>query len=310
MKKYLLTRIAQAIGVVFAVSLITFFILNIIPGNPVQLMLGDFATPEVIDRVTHEMGLDKPVVFRYFSWLGNMLRGNFGVSYFQNRPVIELLGQAFAVTARLALMSYVLAMFFGILFGIIAAVWHNKFLDKLLMVLSIAGISAPNFWIGILLQIIFGLRLRWFPISGVGSFAAYILPTIALSTRYAASISRITRTSMLEIVKQDYIRTARAKGLPAWKVTMRHTFRNALIPIVTIAGSDLSTIFTGSMLIESVFSIPGIGKLLIDCIGNRDLPVIEGGVMYIAVICVLVYLLVDLLYAVIDPRIRLGGENE
>jgi peptide/nickel transport system permease protein len=310
MKKYLLSRIAQAIGVVFAISLITFFILNIIPGNPVQLMLGEFATQETIDRVTHEMGLDKPVILQYLNWLGNMLRGNFGTSYFQGRPVIELLGQAFKVTAGLSLMSYALALLSGIVFGIIAAVYHNKFLDKLLMVLSIAGISAPNFWIAIILQIIFGLRLHWFPISGVSSFAAYILPTLALGTRYAASISRITRTSMLEVVKQDYVRTAQAKGLPSWKVTMGHTFRNALLPIVTLAGSDLSTIFTGSMLIESVFSIPGIGKLLLDCIGNRDLPVIEGGVMYIAVICVLIYLLVDLLYAVIDPRIRLGGENE
>lgn len=310
MKKYLLSRIAQAIGVVFAISLITFFILNIIPGNPVQLMLGEFATQETIDRVTHEMGLDKPVILQYLNWLGNMLQGNFGTSYFQGRPVIELLGQAFKVTAGLSLMSYALALLSGIVFGIIAAVYHNKFLDKLLMVLSIAGISAPNFWIAIILQIIFGLRLHWFPISGVSSFAAYILPTLALGTRYAASISRITRTSMLEVVKQDYVRTAQAKGLPSWKVTMGHTFRNALLPIVTLAGSDLSTIFTGSMLIESVFSIPGIGKLLLDCIGNRDLPVIEGGVMYIAVICVLIYLLVDLLYAVIDPRIRLGGENE
>ena len=295
---------------IFAISFITFFILNIVPGNPVQLMLGEFATPETIERVTHEMGLDKPVWQQYFNWLGKMLKGDFGVSYFQQRPVIELLGKAFKVTARLALSSYVLAMFFGIAFGIIAAMHQNKFLDKLLMVLSIGGISAPNFWIAIILQIVFGLKLHWLPISGVRTFAAYVLPTIALGTRYAASISRITRTSMLEVVKQDYVRTARAKGLSRWKVTMRHTFRNALIPIVTVAGSDLSTIFTGSMLIEMVFSIPGVGKMFLDCIGNRDLPLVEGGVMYIATICVIVYLAVDLLYAVIDPRIRLGGENE
>jgi len=273
-------------------------------------MLGDFATQETIDRVTHEMGLDKPVVLQYLHWLGNMLKGDFGTSYFQRQPVLLLLGKAFTVTAKLALSSYVLALVIGVGFGIIAAVFHNRFLDKLLMVFSIAGISAPNFWIAIILQIIFGLKLHWFPISGVRTFAAYILPTIALGTRYAASISRITRTSMLEVVKQDYIRTAKAKGLSRLQVTMGHAFRNALIPIVTVAGADLSNIFTGSMLIESVFSIPGIGKLFLDCIGNRDLPLVEGGVMYIAVICVIVYLLVDMLYTVIDPRIRLGGENE
>jgi len=294
MPKYLLKRIAQAIGVVLVISMITFFILNIVPGNPVQLMLGDFATQETIDRVTHEMGLDKPVVLQYLHWLGNMLKGDFGTSYFQRQPVLLLLGKAFTVTAKLALSSYVLALVIGVGFGIIAAVFHNRFLDKLLMVFSIAGISAPNFWIAIILQIIFGLKLHWFPISGVRTFAAYILPTIALGTRYAASISRITRTSMLEVVKQDYIRTAKAKGLSRLQVTMGHAFRNALIPIVTVAGADLSNIFTGSMLIESVFSIPGIGKLFLDCIGNRDLPLVEGGVMYIAVICVIVYLLVVL----------------
>jgi peptide/nickel transport system permease protein len=310
MKKYLFRRVAQAIGVVFAISLITFFILNIIPGNPVELMLGEFATPDTIARVTHEMGLDKPLGLQYLNWLKNMLHGDFGTSYFQRQPVLLLLSKAFVVTARLALMSYALALAIGITFGILAAVFQNRFLDKFLMTLSIAGISAPNFWIAIILQIFIGLRLRWLPISGVNSFAAYILPTIALGTRYAASISRITRTSMLEVTKQDYIRTARAKGLSRWSVTMGHAFRNALIPIVTVAGTDLSTIFTGSMLIETVFSIPGIGKLFLDCINNRDLPLVEGGVMYIATLCVFIYLVVDILYVFIDPRIRLGGENE
>jgi peptide/nickel transport system permease protein len=310
MKKYLFNRVAQALGVVFAISLITFFILNIIPGNPVELMLGEFATQDTITRVTHEMGLDKPVFLQYLGWFGKMLHGDFGTSYFQRQPVLTLLSKAFVVTARLAIMSYALALLIGICFGILAAVFHNRFLDKLLMILSIAGISAPNFWIAIILQIFIGLKLGWLPISGVNSFAAYILPTLALGTRYAASISRITRTSMLEVVKQDYIRTARAKGLSQWKVVIGHAFRNALIPVVTVAGADISTIFTGSMLIESVFSIPGIGKLFLDCISNRDLPLVEGGVMYIAVICVFVYLFVDILYVFIDPRIRLGGESE
>ena len=162
----------------------------------------------------------------------------------------------------------------------------------------------------IILQIVFGLTLKWFPISGAKDLSYYVLPAIALGTRYAASIARITRNSMLEVSKQDYIRTAEAKGLHDWLIVMRHTFRNALIPVITVAGTDLGNILTGSMLIESVFQISGIGKLMVDAIGQRDLPLVQGGVMYIAMICVVIYLIVDLLYAVVDPRIRLGGGSE
>jgi len=190
----------------------------------------------------------------------------------------------------------------------VAAVNHGRFLDRSLMTLAVAGISAPAFWVAVLLQITFALKLKWFPLAGVKKAGAFILPTIALGVRYAASIARVTRTSMLEVLNQDYMRTAEAKGLSRWSVILGHGFRNALIPIITIAGTQLGDIFTGSILIETIFAIPGMGSMLLTAINQRDLPLIEGGVMYIAVICVVVYLVVDILYAVVDPRIRLGGE--
>ena len=307
MTKYLLKRLLQAIGVIFAISLITFFILNIVPGDPVQLMLGDFATPDAIEAYRHQMGLDKPVMIQYLNWLKGMLTGDFGTSYYKHTAVLTLLSNAFSLTARLAVFAYALALLIGLTFGILAAVMHNSVVDRLLMTLAVTGISAPNFWIAIILQIVFGLTLKWFPLSGTATWQCYVLPAVALGLRYAASIARITRTSMLEVMQQDYMRTARAKGLGTWTIIMRHAFRNALVPVVTVAGTDLGNILTGSMLIESVFAINGIGKLMIDSINQRDLPLVQGGVMYIAVICVVIYFIVDMLYAVIDPRIHIDG---
>lgn len=310
MKKYLLKRILQALAVIFAISLITFFVLNIVPGNPVEIMLGEFADQATIARVTHEMGLDQPIHIQYFNWLTNMLHGDFGVSYFQRRDVLDILMSCFAVTAKLAGIAYILAVVLGVFVGVVAAVNRGKWIDSALMTVSVIGISAPAFWIAIILQIFICLKLKLLPLSGIESFSAFILPGIALGTRYAASIARITRTSMLEVLSQDYIRTAQAKGLKYWTVVIKHALRNALIPIITIAGSDLGNILTGSVLVESVFNIPGIGKMLVDSINVRDLPIVQGGVMYIAIICVIMYLIVDILYAVVDPRIRLGKEPE
>ena len=307
MAKYLLKRLLQAVAVIFAISLITFFILNIVPGDPVQLMLGDFATPDAIEAYRHQMGLDKPVVIQYLNWLKGMLTGDFGTSYYKHTAVLTLLAQAFSLTVRLAIFAYALALVVGLTFGIVAAVMHNSVVDRLLMTLAVTGISAPNFWIAIILQIVFALTLKWFPLSGTATWQCYVLPAVALGLRYAASIARITRTSMLEVMQQDYMRTARAKGLGTVTIIMRHAFRNALVPVVTVAGTDLGNILTGSMLIESVFAINGIGKLMVDSINQRDLPLVQGGVMYIAAICVIIYFIVDMLYAVIDPRIRLGG---
>lgn len=311
MRRFLLKRIFQAVLVVFAISALTFFVLNVVSGDPVRIMMGDMADENTIRQVRHQMGLDRPVLVQYGSWLTGMLGGNFGMSYTQGKSVVALMLQALQVTLRLSGFAYIFALIVGLSFGVIAAVNRGKFLDRGLMSLSIFGISAPSFWVAILLQIVFALNLKLLPLSGISGPMNYVLPVIALGTRYAASIARVTRTSLLEVLNQDFMRTAEAKGLKFWIIILRHGLRNALVPIVTIAGSQLAEIFTGSILIETIFSMPGMGKLLLDAINQRDLPLIQGGVMYIAVICTALYLLVDLLYAVIDPRIRLakGGEE-
>lgn len=308
MRDYLIKRILLALGVIFAISAITFFVLNIVPGDPVRVMVGDMADEATIQRVREQMGLNKPVLEQYANWLTNMLHGDFGTSYTQRKAVVTLMGQAFGTTVKVAAFAYVFALALGLVVGVVAAVNHGRASDRILMALSIFGISAPSFWMAVILQIVFALTLKWFPLSGIKTWQAFVLPTVALGVRYAASIARVTRTSMLEVLSQDFMRTAEAKGISKWVIILKHGLRNALIPIITIAGTQLGDIFTGSILIESIFAMPGMGKLLLDAINARDLPLIQGGVMYIALICVVVYLVVDILYGVADPRIRLGEE--
>ena len=308
MRDYLIKRILLAIGVIFAISAITFFVLNIVPGDPVRVMVGDMADEATIQRVREQMGLNKPVLEQYANWLTNMLHGDFGTSYTQRKAVVTLMGQAFGTTVKVAAFAYIFALALGLVVGVVAAVNHGRAADRILMALSIFGISAPSFWMAVILQIVFALTLKWFPLSGIKTWQAFVLPTVALGVRYAASIARVTRTSMLEVLSQDFMRTAEAKGISKWVIILKHGLRNALIPIITIAGTQLGDIFTGSILIESIFAMPGMGKLLLDAINARDLPLIQGGVMYIALICVVVYLVVDILYGVADPRIRLGEE--
>ena len=311
MRDFMIKRVLQAIGVIFCISLITFFVLNIVPGDPVRIMVGDMADENTIETVRHTMGLDRPVYEQYIDWLLNMLHGDFGTSYTQNKTVTSLMAKSFLVTAQLSGFAYLFALVVGITVGVVAAINRGKWIDRTLMSLSIFGISAPVFWMAIILQIVFALNLKWFPLSGSKNFSYYVLPALALGVRYAASISRVTRTSMLEVLGQDYMRTAEAKGIKHGVIVIKHALRNALIPIITIAGTELGNIFTGSILIESIFSMPGMGKLMLDAINARDLPLIEGGVMYIAALCVVIYLVVDILYAVVDPRIRLGeGASE
>ena len=308
MRDYLIKRILLALGVIFAISAITFFVLNIVPGDPVRVMVGDMADEATIQRVREQMGLNKPVLEQYANWLTNMLHGDFGASYTQRKAVVTLMGQAFGTTVKVAAFAYVFALALGLVVGVVAAVNHGRAADRILMALSIFGISAPSFWMAVILQIVFALTLKWFPLSGIKTWQAFVLPTVALGVRYAASIARVTRTSMLDVLSQDFMRTAEAKGISKRVIILKHGLRNALIPIITIAGTQLGDIFTGSILIESIFAMPGMGKLLLDAINARDLPLIQGGVMYIALICVVVYLVVDILYGVADPRIRLGEE--
>lgn len=310
MASYILKRLGQTVLVLFGISLITFILLQVVPGDPVALMLEKRADPATIERIRHEMGLDLPLYVQYFNFIKGAIHLDFGTSYFTKEVVTVALFRCFKVTLKLASMSFIFAVIIGIPCGMVAAIFRGKWVDSALMTLSIIGVSAPSFWFAILLQIFFGLKLDLLPISGFETPIYFILPSIALGARYAGSIARITRTSMLDVVRQDYIRTARAKGVKEKIVIMKHALKNAMIPIITLVGTELGYMLTGSMLIEKVFSIPGIGKLAVDSMANRDLPLLEGTVMYIAFIFVMVNLIVDISYAFIDPRIRYGkGAN-
>ena len=306
MLSYTGKRLLQTIFVLLGISLITFVLLQVVPGDPVALMLEKRADPETIAKVRKELGLDLPYYVQYLNFIKGAIHLDFGTSYFTKEVVTDALFRCFKVTVKLACMSFIFASVIGIPCGIFAAVKRGKGIDTVVMVLSIVGVSAPAFWVAIILQILFGLKLNVLPISGFDTPASYILPSLALGARYAGNIARITRTSMLEVLGQDYIRTAKAKGATRWAVIMKHALKNAMIPIVTLVGTDFGYMLTGSMLIEKVFSIPGIGKLAVDAMSNRDLPLLEGTVMYIAFVFVVVNLIVDVSYAFLDPRIRYG----
>ena len=306
MLSYTGKRLLQTIFVLLGISLITFVLLQVVPGDPVALMLEKRADPETIAKVRKELGLDLPYYVQYLNFIKGAIHLDFGTSYFTKEVVTDALIRCFKVTVKLACMSFIFASVIGIPCGIFAAVKRGKGIATVVMVLSIVGVSAPAFWVAIILQILFGLKLNVLPISGFDTPASYILPSLALGARYAGNIARITRTSMLEVLGQDYIRTAKAKGAMRWAVILKHALKNAMIPIVTLVGTDFGYMLTGSMLIEKVFSIPGIGKLAVDAMSNRDLPLLEGTVMYIAFVFVVVNLIVDVSYAFLDPRIRYG----
>ena len=306
MLSYTGKRLLQTIFVLLGISLITFVLLQVVPGDPVALMLEKRADPETIAKVRKELGLDLPYYVQYLNFIKGAIHLDFGTSYFTKEVVTDARFRCFKVTVKLACMSFIFASVIGIPCGIFAAVKRGKGIDTVVMVLSIVGVSAPAFWVAIILQILFGLKLNVLPISGFDTPASYILPSLALGARYAGNIARITRTSMLEVLGQDYIRTAKAKGAMRWAVILKHALKNAMIPIVTLVGTDFGYMLTGSMLIEKVFSIPGIGKLAVDAMSNRDLPLLEGTVMYIAFVFVVVNLIVDVSYAFLDPRIRYG----
>ena len=308
MIKYTIKRLLQTIIVLFGVSLITFIMLNVAPGDPVGVMLAKRADQETIDRVRHEMGLDKPYTEQYLDFIKGAVVGDFGDSYFQHKPVSEILAGAFSITASLGLWVILFSIVLGMIFGISAAVLRGRWGDKLIIFISTLGMAMPSFWIAIILQLIFGLYLKVLPISGLYSMSSYILPTIALGLIYAASIARLCRTNMLDALNQDYVRTARAKGVSEFKIVMQHGLKNAAIPIITYIGILIKSILGGSVLVETVFAIPGLGKTMVDAITQRDIRLIQGCTIYIAVVFVVANLIIDLVYGLLDPRIRVGQE--
>jgi len=305
--RYIVRRLLQAIPVFIGVTLITFILFFIAPGDPARLIAGQRADAETIARIRSIWGLDKPLPVQYLLFLGRIIKLDFGRSFKTNIPVIESIGERLQATAVLAFFAFIIAILLGVTAGIISAVKQYSFFDYTAMVIALLGVSAPVYWVGIILLLIFGFKLGWLPLGGYISeygIKAVILPAVTLGTRPAAYFARLARSSMLEVIRQEYITTARAKGLPESKVIFKHALRNALIPVVTYAGMVVGDLLTGAVLTETIFAWPGIGRLVVQAILDRDLPVLQGGVIVIALIYILANLIVDLSYALIDPRIR------
>lgn len=301
---YITKRILQIIPVLIIISFLVFFMIHLIPGDPVKNMLGIEATEEAI-RVTREnMGLDKPLHIQYFRFMSGIAKGDLGTSIYLQTPVTEEIIRRYPYTFQLATGGIIVAAIIGILFGIIAAVKQNKFTDNFIMVLSLLSVSTPSFFLALLLMLFFSLYLGWLPSIGARSPIYFILPIATIGAQAVGLIARTTRSCMLEVLRQDYIRTSRSRGIPEKIVIYSHAFRNALIPVITIIGLRFGDLLAGSVLIESVFAIPGIGRLMVDGVLKRDYPVVQGTVLVIAFTFVIINLLVDLLYTVVDPRIK------
>lgn len=304
MRRYVLRRIGLLVPVVLGVVTVVFLIVHLIPGDPVEIMLGEQARAVDREALRHEMGLDKPIHLQYVAFLKGLVRGDLGQSLHTKQPVLTSIARRLPATIELAAAAMAVALLLAIPLGLLAAYKKDSLVDQGSMLFALLGISMPNFWLGPLLIIVFSLKLGWFPVSGRGSLAHVVLPAITLGTAMAAILTRMTRASMLDVIQSDYITTARAKGVRESLVVLKHAFRNALIPVVTIVGLQIGGLLAGSIITETIFAWPGIGRLTIQAINARDYPLVQGCVLIIALGYVLVNFATDLLYGLIDPRIR------
>lgn len=304
MSKYILKRILISIPVLIGVIFIIFIMLNVVPGDPITLMMGEHIKPDLIEQFRVRMGLDDPVIIRFFKYIINAIQGDLGMSYKLKRDVTDLIKYAFPNTVKLALFAAVIAWIVGIPAGIISAIKQNTIIDRLFMSVSLFGVSMPVFWGALLLQYVFAYKLKVFPVSGYKTWMHLALPAIVLGWSSAGTIARLTRSSLLEIMQNDFIRTARAKGASESIVVVGHALKNALLPVVTMMAIQISSLLSGAVITESIFSIPGIGRLAVDAISNRDMPLLQGTVLFTTVLIIGGNLVADILYSVIDPRIR------
>jgi peptide/nickel transport system permease protein len=304
MIRYILKRMAMLIPVLFGVTIISFSLLQIVPGDPAVLLAGEDANPDFIEAVRKEYGFDQPFHVQYFRFVSHAVIGDFGISIRNREPVINLLKQRFGFTVQLSFLSILIAAFIGLIAGVISATRQYSIFDNLSMVGALFGISMPIFWLGLLLMLVFSVYLGWFPAGGSGGLKHLLLPAIALGAASAAVIARMTRASMLEVVRQDYIRTARANGLREWVVIYKHALKNAMIPVITVFGLEFGYMLGGAVLTETVFSLPGVGRLMVEGIFQRDYAVVQGSMLLVAATFVLVNLLTDIAYALFDPKIR------
>jgi peptide/nickel transport system permease protein len=313
---YILRRLVMLVPVLIVVGVVVFGLVHLTPGDPAAVILGDQATPENIARLRDQLGLNDPLPVQFVRWFSNVLRLDFGESIFLGEPVTQALLDRMQPTVLLTVYALSIEVLIGIPAGVIAAVRYNSPLDRTITVMAISGSAIPTFFLGILLILIFSVRLRWLPSGGyvpfgedpAAHFKAMLLPAFALGFSAAGLLARLVRSSMLDVLREDYVRTAFAKGLPEQLVIMRHALRNALIPALTIIGISIGALLGGAVVTETVFTIPGMGRLVVQSIARRDYPVIQGAIIAIAMTYVLVNLIVDVLYVYIDPRVRLGGE--
>lgn len=304
---FIFRRVLQAIPVLFGISIFTFLIIHLVPGDPVQLFAGDKPlSAQQETQIRHQYGLDRPLYEQYTSYISGVLHGDFGAGLHSKRPVIDSLREALGPTLQLALAGVIVAVVFGLLLGIFAALFHNTWLDSLAMVIALLGVSVPVFYLGLLLLLFLSFKIHIFPATGSEGIRNLILPGFVVGFSSAAYIARLVRSSMLETLRQDYVVTARAKGLSERVVITGHALRNALIPTITFMGLQFAGLLGGAIVTEQVFSRPGLGRVAITAINNRDFPVIQGVVLVAAATYVVVNLLVDLSYAIFDPRIRYG----
>ncbi len=302
---YTLKRLLALIPVVIGVSLLVFASLYLTPGDPLSAILGEaVVSKEQMDQLRQQYGFDEPFYVQYFRFAGRALQGDLGRSFRYNQPVLQQIRDQLPATIKLTLAAMVFAIILGVSLGVLAAIYHNTWVDFTAMLIALGGISIPTFWSGLILLLVFALQLDWLPATGTEGWQRLILPGFALGYGAAAIIARLTRSSVLEVLRQSYVTTARAKGLPGRTVILRHTLKNALIPVITIVGLQFGNLLAGAVVVETVFSRQGIGRLLVDAILSKDFPTVQGTVLLVAVIYTLINLLVDLSYALVDPRIR------
>ena len=307
-----LRRLLSAIPVLFIVSLISFGLMRLIPGDPAAAIAGTSATPAQIEQLRRDLGLDEPVILQLLHYYQGLLRGDFGKSLLLGKGVLAATMERLPVTIGLSLYALVLTLLIGVASGIIAALRQNTWVDQVAMMIAMLGISIPGFFLGLLMIIFFAVQLGWLPSGGyvafsqdpIGWLRSTTMPAISLALLQAGLLARITRSGMLEVLRQDYVRTARAKGLPERQVILKHALANALIPIVTVVGIIISLLLSGAVVTEALFSLPGMGQLLTQAVLSRDYPMVQGGLLLVTTFLVLVNILVDVLYALIDPRVR------
>jgi peptide/nickel transport system permease protein len=314
MFRFIVRRLVLSIPILLLVSIMVFGLIHLIPGDPVTVILGQEATPEAAAALRHELGLDQPLLIQYVTWVSHVVRGDLGRSLADRTPVIDQIKVRLPVTLELTIGTFLIAILIAIPAGVLSATRRGSVADYTSTLIALGGLSIPSFWLGIMFILFFAVRLHWFPASGYVPFAqdpranlaAMIMPMVATGIRESAALTRMLRSSLLEVLNADYVRTARGKGLSEWLVVMRHAFRNALVPVVTSAGLLLAGLIGGLVITETIFAIPGFGRLIVEAIYQRDFVTVQGAILVAALLVVAINLIVDLIYALIDPRIRLA----